>query len=304
MVTSYVNPDIDGTAGALAYSDLLRSQGHQAEVVLFGRVQAEVEFFVEKRGLVVPLGEDDGQGAWSHFVLVDVSSIDRLPKVIRPRDVIEVIDHREAGSTDFPQAQVQNELVGAAATLIVERFQKAHQLPAHSEAELLYAAIGHGTVIFTAFNTTSRDKVAFEFLQNKFGLSSQLVWEMFDFELEKTSKDLKVKIIDDAKSLGEGMKVMIYQLPTMGREIKERESEIVTVVKRADRHYGSDWSVLNIFNMKEDESLLFCASDKGRQIVSQALGVEFQGNWSLVRPRLFRKQLIPKIRQFLDYSKS
>jgi len=47
IVTSYPNPDLDGTACAIAYSEFLNKNGRPASYKLFGNWQSEVDFVLK-----------------------------------------------------------------------------------------------------------------------------------------------------------------------------------------------------------------------------------------------------------------
>lgn len=63
---------------------------------------------------------------------------------------------------DFPQSRVQNELIGAAATLIVEKFRQQDLLPQPQQAQLPYGSIFENTLNFLAINAHQRDHQAVE----------------------------------------------------------------------------------------------------------------------------------------------
>ena len=75
--------------------------------------------------------------AQDQIILVDASEVKAIPAV-PPSQVIEIIDHRKIHEADkFSNAKVQIELVGAAATLVAERFYKEKVELSKESASLL-----------------------------------------------------------------------------------------------------------------------------------------------------------------------
>ncbi len=150
LVTPKINPDMDGVASALAYANI-----YSAEAVFFGELQPEPQLVLEKLDMDV---EMNVKKAWDLFVIVDASSLRGMPEVIRREDVVEVIDHRKVDLTQvrrlFPNARIQIELVGAAATLVAERLKEA---PEKELAILIYCAIISNTLNLKSCTTTKRD---------------------------------------------------------------------------------------------------------------------------------------------------
>ena len=211
LVTAKTTPDIDGTACLLAYAHLLKIQGQDAEGIAFGNIQPETMYFMEKHGVVLRSEPDGGISRWDSYVLVDASSMKGMPKVVSADKVIEIIDHREGRpEIEFPNAKVQNELVGAAATIVVEQYIQANQKPLLEHAKLLYGAIHHNSLNFLSSNTSPRDKDAVEFLEKEFGLSKQIIEEMFLYATDWIGQHVEQALRDDAKEYDLGFPVQVY----------------------------------------------------------------------------------------------
>lgn len=144
VVTAKTNPDLDGVACALAYVELLQGTGRPAEAAADGRPDAEARFVLDHLELTL---REDPPNQFSGFVLVDMSALPGLPDFVDPASVVEVIDHRLHGdpTQSYPNARVQVEPVGAAATLVYERFEAAGVVPSARSALLLQAAIHSNT---------------------------------------------------------------------------------------------------------------------------------------------------------------
>src|SRR5260370_17214416 len=141
-VFGYVNPDTDSVCSAIGYAELADYLGSGEYVPLaWGGVNKETLLVLSRFGVKVP--EDPKRLVGDcEVVLVDTHHPGHLPESLDTKCVVEIIDHHPAGEPSaFPNAKIQNEEVGAAATLVVERFRELDVRPTAPVAGLLPAAI-------------------------------------------------------------------------------------------------------------------------------------------------------------------
>ncbi|OGM18515.1 hypothetical protein A2686_02850 [Candidatus Woesebacteria bacterium RIFCSPHIGHO2_01_FULL_38_10] len=300
LVTAKVNPDLDGVSCTLAYADLLKQEGTEINGVITGSPQSEVRYFIEKHNISIPTRPDENSTDWNKFILVDASSMKGMPKVVIPDRVVEIIDHRTGEpEREFPNARIQNEIIGAAATIIVERFIKVGKKINPDYAMLLYGAIYHNTLNFIATNTTGRDRKAVRYLETNYNLNEGVIREMFDFATREVEADVKTALEDDAKEFGEGWKIGAYQLVVWGSEIFSDKKLIEESVRNLKDKMGADWSFVNIIDLEARNSHIYSESDDGGEIISEALGAEFRNGW-ITLPAILRKQIMPKVNEVTD----
>ncbi len=168
LVTSYINPDLDGVACAIGFSTYLSAGDFEPRFV--GSLNAETTGVLARIGVSdqLLLGTDNVP-AFDEVVLVDCHHPAQLPHIIDRKAVTAVIDHHPDGDPDeFPCAVVQNEVVGAAATLIAEhivaRDEPGMTALTAEDAALLACAIASNTLDFAASSTTDRDRTMFQYL--------------------------------------------------------------------------------------------------------------------------------------------
>lgn len=294
-VTAKTNPDLDGVACALGYAELLQAQGINAQGCVFGQPQAEVRYFIEKQNRKIDSFSSGMASKWNSFILVDASSMKGMPQVVKKELVEEIVDHREGNpELEFPHPKIQNELVGAAATLIVERFMHKNIKPTLSCAQLLYGAIYHNTLNFITANTTERDKKARDFLTTTYDLNFDLIEAMFAFATKEILKDISPALINDAKQF-EGFN--FYQLVVAEIDYKSLEKNIIPVIHAQDSQYpGNKWSILNLVDVIKKKSFLYVTSQKGQAVCTKALGCTFSNSWAIV-PAMLRKEIMKKIKE-------
>ena len=297
LVTAKIHPDLDGTSCALAYAHFLREQGIDAEGIIFGSPQSEVNYFVEHHGIHIPTQEEDVIGDWSNFILVDASSMKGIPQPVIAEKVIEIIDHRAGGEPEieFPNAQIQNELVGAAATLVTERYMQARIKPLREHALLLYGAIHHNSLNFLATNTSRRDHDAAHFLEQEYDFDKKIIEKMFQYATQKILDNPAKAIEDDGKEFGKGYTVGAYQLIVWGDEIVTRKGELQEAVCRISTANEESWAILNIVDVASGKGFVYCTHTEYAQSVAAALGGPLADQWVYLDKALLRKQIMPLI---------
>ena len=290
LVTPKITPDIDGVSCALAYAHLL---GDKAQGILTGNPQSEVQYFITQHGIAVPTRPDDLNGPWTKFILVDASSMKDMPKVVKADQVVEIIDHREANpETEFPHAQVQNDLIGAAATIVVERFIQATKNPTPNHAKLLYGAIFHNTLDLLASNTDPRDKVAIKFLEENYSLSHQIVADMFAYSTRSIFTDICKALVEDFKTYDP---YVFCQLIIWGGDLKSHEEEIRSTLQELKQESNSKWSILSAVDLEKKQNIFYTKSPEAKAVLKQVFGFSFDGNWATLSQVLLRKQIYPRI---------
>lgn len=300
LVTAKVNPDLDGTACTLAYADFLKQTGKDAEGFVFGKPQSEVGYFIKKHRISIPRKAISWYGGWEEYVLVDASSKKGMPKCVVGDKVVEIIDHRKGEpEKEFPKAAIQNDLIGAAATIVVERFIE-HNLPIKpNHAKLLYGAIFHNTLNFIATNTSERDRKAVDYLQKTFDLDESIARGMFDYATKEIEANVGVALKSDAKEFGTGWKIGAYQLVVWNSPLlRNRELMHAKLVELAGK-MGAEWAFLNVINLATAESIIYASDKKGEDILTKALDTTFEGGVTVLPRALLRKQIMPKVNEIV-----
>jgi manganese-dependent inorganic pyrophosphatase len=288
LVTPRGNPDLDGAACAIAYAELLVGTRHDASAWLSGHPDAEARFVLEHVGWSAePPASFDG----CRFVLVDASDVVGLPEAVEPARVVEVIDHRmhHRAPELFPQARLQIEPVGAAATLIAERFFSAGLEPSARAALLLQAAIQSHTQRLRGSVTTERDVLADERLRALCPLPEGFVEAQFRARAREILEDIPGAILREDKQFRhpDGVyHVSQLELPGAG--------ELVTRCLEPLSRLGAR-AVLNLVDVSVPASYLVAPDPSFRAWLSARAGVAFEGAVSFNPGVLLRKQLIVRI---------
>ncbi|MEI6650390.1 MAG: DHHA2 domain-containing protein [Candidatus Moraniibacteriota bacterium] len=303
LVTSYVSPDLDGLASAVAYAEYLGKTGVEAVVGLLGEPSEESQYTLDRFGLDTPTTISDTDG-FERIVLADASDLSGLEGKVEPGKVVTIIDHRAVnGAAEFPNADVQIELVGAAATLVTEKFFKVGLAISVRSAILIQAAIISNTLNFKAAVTTDRDREVSEKLGKIVPLPNDFWRDLFLAKSDLSGDKLAKKIHDDFASfeLG-GKKVGIAQIEMIGAEAlaRDRTGETVRVLDEI-REYGAfDHVFQNTIELESPRNYLVASDDDTKRLLETALDVTFSGEVAERLAPLMRKQIVPLLKAVLE----
>lgn len=303
LVTSYTDPDLDGTACAIAYAEFLNKGGKKAVAGILGHMHSEAEYVLQKSQAPAPLMLTHAHD-YESIVIVDNSNVSMYEGTLDAKSVIEVIDHRDVSYPEqFQNARIQIENVGAAATLVAERFMHGDVAISTSSALLLYGAIASNTLNFQATRTSNRDREAFAWLKGMSGASDAFVHEMFlaksDVHGDRLKKDLRG---DYNWSTFNGSVVVIAQLEIIGAKAlaRERASEIIVELRQMKRERKGTYTFLNIMDLEEKGNVFLTEEKETQDLLLRVFNVAFHGCFAWHPGLLLRKEMIPEIKKELE----
>ena len=305
LVTGYVNPDLDGVACILAYADFLNKTSQKAIPSIPGKHHEETDHVLKEYGLKFDIKEYSSKD-FQQIILVDSSDLDGIDKRIDPKKVIEIIDHRKINMAEsFPNAKVQIELVGAAATLIGEKFKEQNIDLTKDIATLLYGAIISNTLNFQAKVTTDQDRAMVTYLKEKFYFPEDFAHKMFlsksDLSGEKLIKTIRGDFAGFKSHNFGGKKVGIAQIEMIEGQklVEKRKDEIVFEIKAIMKELDLDVVFLTIIDLEANQNILVAPSKGIEDLLNEILNIKFQ-NQIAIRPGLImRKEIVPLVREGL-----
>lgn len=303
LVSCYVDPDLDGYAGVFAYTEFLKHQASSVEAGIIGMPHVEVEYVV-KRFKIESLKSIANDKKFERVILVDASDIKGLEGKVTPEKVIEIIDHRKVNDAAlFKQAKVQIELVGAAATLIAEKFQQAGLAPSQQSAILLYSAIISNTLNFKAKVTTDRDKGMATWLKQFVVVVDDYPKDLFLAKSDLSGEKLALRIAGDLACFEFGhKKIGIAQLEIVGARtlIDNRGQEIISALNKIKSDLCLDIIFQNTIDLDAGNSYIIADEKQTQAILAKSLGVEFEGIAAVAKELIMRKQIVPLIKEELE----
>ena len=303
LVTSYLDPDLDGTAGIIAYAEFLNKTGSQALPGIIGTPHEEARYVLDRFGFEYPDSVENSDD-FENVILVDCSDLDSLGGKISPEKVIEIIDHRKINQTDkFCNAKVQIELVGAVVTLVAERFIQSNLTISRESAILLYSAIISNTLNFKGSVTTERDKEVYRWLSTFAKLPPDYWKDIFIAKSDLSGEKLKDRIEGDLAWFDFGGKrIGVAQIEMIGGKdlIEKRRQEILELLIKVKQEVKFDYIFLSIVDL-ESFSNFFVTNDKDtKTLVEKVLNVKFLDDWTERAGALMRKQIFPLLKAELE----
>ncbi len=283
VVTTRDGPDLDGVASAIAYAELLCALGNPSTAVIIGQPDAEARFVLARLGLSP---QADVPAVFAGVVLVDISALDGLPEFVVPGEVIEVIDHRshDEPSHIFENAHIVVDAVGAAATMVFERFRRAGISPTRESAWLLQGAIQSNTQRLRGTTTTARDVEAVAALQALAPISQASIEGQFYARRAEILDDVEAAVRRESKTFRHGGgSFAVSQLECLGALELLPEVEGLTVGERG---------MVNLVDPFLPASCLWVPDPELRSWVSSSTGLTFAGTVARPGTMLLRKQLV------------
>jgi inorganic pyrophosphatase/exopolyphosphatase len=291
VVLPRTHPDLDGVACALAYAEFLRRSGIASRPWLPTEGDTEAEFALKKCP-GTDMAEPNQFGPETRFILVDASGLEGFPEIVPVSQVVEIIDHRQHGSPHrlFPQARVHIEAVGAAATLITEKYHAASMVPSHNAGTLLYGAIHSNTQELKGSITTDRDVAAASWLESVLNIPGGFLDEQFSARRDAIVGDLDDSVFRESKTFPHmSGPYVIAQLEFRGAG-KVVTSEFDRLV-RAIARLGPR-GMLNMVDLSTGTSHLVIPDQELRRLVSRVMHLENKGMTLESRPSTLRKQIV------------
>jgi len=305
LITCYSKPDLDGYACVKAYAEFLNTQGKNVFGAIFGEPHEEVKFLLKEYNFeMLPTANPE---KFSKIILVDSSDRDGIDKRIKPEKVIEIIDHRKINrSEDFPNAEVQIEPVGAAATLIAEKFKEKDIKLSRETALLIYGAIVSNTLNFKAKVTTERDMALAKWIQEKINIEKDFAEKMFQAKSDMSGGNLQKTINGDfahfkSHNFG-GKKFGIAQIEMVGglNLAKNRKDEINQELNKIKDREKIDFDFLTIIDLVDGRNIFVSDNRYVQNLLQKVLGVKFEKDIAIRSGLIMRKEIIPLLKEELE----
>lgn len=310
LVTGYYNPDLDGFASTFAYAYFLNQIGVKAVASIGGKHHEEADHVMKEYGLSLNIREENPE-EYEKIVLVDASDTDGIDKRIKPEQVIEIIDHRKVNMAEkFPRVKAQIELVGAAATLVAEKYHENNIKMPRNIATLIYGAIISNTLNFQARVTTERDKKIVEWLKEGNNFPEDFAHKMFMSKSDLVGDKL-IKMIRGDFAGFSGHNFGTFKLGTAqiemigGKDLAfSRKNEIVTELEKILFEQDLNFVFLTIIDLEANQNIIVAPNEKIEEILAKVLGINFTDHIAVRSGLIMRKEIVPLLKEeFLSYER-
>ena len=305
IVTSYLDPDLDGIASMYAYAEYLNKIGEKASYAIFGEPKKEVQIVCNLFGITLNLDKREKEKV--QYVIVDTNYYENLWQGIQKEAIVEIIDHHKATPdiSHYCNAHIQIELIGAAATLIVEKYRN-NQIPLSEEsAILLYYGIISNTVNLKAQVTTKRDIEATKWLQDNYPkIDSSKILEIFRKKscVENLEKEMEIGLMIEIAGTG----VMIGQLEVAeAKEVLQNyQKDIQEILANKKKEKNPEYLLLNCIDTYFGYTYLVAYDNHTQELLTKILPITFEGSIGKMDSIIMRKQLFPLLQDFLEKEKA
>ncbi len=296
IVTTRENPDLDGVACSYAYAEFLNKKGISVQYAVFGTPLDDAKFIYKKAR--VPIRKQARIMGDEKIILTDTSIVAKIPKSIDPERVIEIVDHRTRNeSSRFVYAKIQIEQVGAAATLITEKFMRERIKVSYESRLLLFYAIVSSTINFNNNVTTTRDIKAAKWLQKELRLNKNYLHSFF-------------LVISKVKNLRKKMDIGLYEFPNTKicigqleiidarKFISKNKNKIDKILKTAENEKHGKISLLTIIDIEKAENIFYSESPAVRKALEDIFKIRFKDNVAYRKGIIMRKELSPLLDEY------
>lgn len=304
IVTSYNQPDLDGVSSMYAYAEYLNKKSQLADYSINGIPKKEVSIVCDIFNIDLDFTQNKIDDSTS-IIIVDTNSILNLSERVNPLNVVEIIDHHVKGETTshFVNATIQIELIGAAATLVAEKFYHDSIPISRNAAILLYYGIVSNTINFKSNVTTSKDIQISNWLKSQYpnDITEEKIKEIFIKKSEisdnlraEMEANLKINVGDKTITIGQ------LELANIEDFLKIHIEDIKNILESIKTKNQLDYIFLNCIDILNGYNIFVFIDHDTEKLVSNTLSVKCENGFGKTDYILMRKRLIPLIRSYLS----
>ena len=307
-VSGHKSPDTDTVGSAIAYAELLRQLGYDAEAVVFGDINKETKVVLEKAGLEEPRKMEDVSGC--NVVLVDHSELAQSAAGLDDANIITILDHHAAGTVTTSKPLIYDARpLGATATIICIRYYNYGLAPSKETAMMMLGAILSDTHNLIPGATTEADRIAANTLSEMAGVSdtNALYREMFKALISYDGMTDEEIFLHDYKEYEAGGKkfgigcVDVYD----EKEAMDMAARMKDVVTKSPSSTGMDMAFAQVSVFHDDLSVTYLipSDEKAEELLKTAFGdrAVFDGTSYVLKPGISRKkEMVPAFKVVLE----
>ncbi|WP_010281810.1 manganese-dependent inorganic pyrophosphatase [Bacillus timonensis] len=297
LVFGHKNPDTDTICSAIAYAELKRKLGLEAEPVRLGEVNSETQYALDYFKAEAPRLVENVANEVESVILVDHNerqqSADGLEKV----KIKEVIDHhRVANFETSDPLYFRVEPVGCTATILNKLYKENNVEITKEIAGLMLSAIISDSLLFKSPTCTEEDIQAARELAEIAGVDA----DAYGLEMLKAGANVSDKTAEQLVSLDSkefsmnGSKVQIAQVNVVDpQDVLARQSELENVMNQQISENGLDLFLLVITDILNNDSVGLAVGAK-TEAVEKAFNVTLENKTADLKGVVSRKkQVVP-----------
>lgn len=299
VITSYINPDLDGISLMYAYAEFLKKKGEDAEYYCEGTPRKEVGIVLDMFGIelnsIADIEADD------KIILVDTNSFPEISEKVTKDNVVEIIDHHQRQDwLDGRNIKVQIDLIGAAATIVAERFKKENISISRESAILLYYGIISNTMNLKIKLTNQRDIEMAKWLRSLVPeLTDEITKEIFVKKSDigdRLREEMEIELKDSFMSISWSMgQLEVANLPEF---LAKYESKIRAIMDTVSKENDVEYVAVNCMDIINGYSIILARDERTAKIITEAINnINFDGLSAKTTTLVSRKELVKVLRE-------
>jgi len=299
LVFGHQNPDTDAIGAAIAFAQLQRSLGKDAEAVALDTPSEETQYALDHFKVAAPRVITTAANETTDVMLVDHNEFQQSVSDIADLNVLAVVDHHRIANFETANPLFYRaEPVGCTSTIIFKMYNEANVEIPQAVAGMMLSAIISDTLLFKSPTCTPEDVQAAEALATIAGVDLQA----YGLEMLKAGTNLSDKSVEtlldlDAKSFPMGDKnVRIAQVNTVDlAEVFARQADLEAAMEKMNAENGYDLFLLVVTNILDSDSELLVVGEP-KANVEQAFDVKLEQNRAFLNGVVSRKkQVVPQL---------
>ena len=294
IVTSYEHPDLDGISSMYAYSEYLNKTGKKSGYYVRENIKTEPHIVCDMFGIELDSVDEIEKDA--NIVLVDTNN-PRLAPFVDASRVVEIIDHHRIREKLPENVIFEIEEIGAAATLVADRFRQNHIPISRNSAILLYYGIMSNSFALKSSNTSKRDIEVAKWLEEQCSeISKEKIEQIFRAK-SVFKAPLKNEVEAEIPLKCGNTRMSIGQLEIVDAEkfIDENRTELLNVCNELINKFEYECLIINIIDTVKGYSILFSPNENTDKFIKEKFGYEIKNNIYKNSKLVQRKEIIKQL---------
>lgn len=295
LIFGHKNPDTDSICSALAYADLKKKLGWDAEPARLGEVSKETQYALDYFKVDAPQEINKVDADVENVILVDHNEFQQSVDNIRDVHIIEVIDHHRVANFETKDPlYFRAEPVGCTATILYKMYNENGVDIPKDIAGLMLSAIISDSLLLKSPTCTEEDVRVARKLEDIAGVSL----ETYGFDMLQAGADLSDKTTEellsmDAKSFTMGgRQVEIAQVNAVDiKQVYESQEEFEKEIDHLIKTKDLSLFLLVVTDIINNNSEVLALGD-GQDNVEEAFNVKLDNNRALLEGVVSRKKQI------------
>ncbi|MEH7223509.1 manganese-dependent inorganic pyrophosphatase [Bacillus sp. JJ1566] len=297
LVFGHKNPDTDTICSAIAYAELKKKLGVDAEPVRLGEINSETQYALDYFKAEAPRLVDNVANEVGSVILVDHNERQQSADGLENVKIKEVIDHhRVANFETSDPLYFRVEPVGCTATILNKLYKENNVEITKETAGLMLSAIISDSLLFKSPTCTEEDVQSARELAEIAGVDA----DSYGLEMLKAGANVSDKSavqlvsLDSKEFSMNGNKVQIAQVNVVDpQDVLARKSELEEVMNQQINDNGLDLFLLVITDILNNDSVGFAVGAK-TEAVEQAFNVTLENKTAELKGVVSRKkQVVP-----------